>query len=193
MSADEALAQRLQDTVLTPLHAVATRLDSLLALTREPPVQRRVAETAAELERVAAALRSQLRDLQRADDDGAVAALRDRVLDAGQRMGCVPRFAADAAVADLEPGVLADVMAVVGEGVDNVVRHAYAGNLEVTITAGAQVVVTVVDDGVGPDDDAPGEGGLARLAALAEARGGTSEITANPDGFGSTLTWRIPG
>lgn len=193
MSADpDALVRQLQAAVLAPLAAVAARLDSVMALATDPQVQRRVGEAAEDLERVAAALRSQLRDLQRSGEDGVIASLREIVLDAGQRIGCAPRFDADPDVVDLAADLLADVETVLREALDNVVRHAYAGSLEVTIAAGSDLVVTVRDDGVGPHDEPPEGGGLARLAALAAARGGTSEIVANSDGFGSTLLWRVP-
>ena len=191
MNPDE-VARQLQDTVLTPLAAVAARLDSVMALTQEPQVQRRIGEVAGEVGRLAGALRAQVRDLQRGDDDGGVAGLRDLVLDAGQRIGTAAKFAADAGVSDLPPDLLDDLTAVLREALDNVVRHAYAGSLEVTITSGAELVVSVRDDGVGPNEEPTSGTGLARLSALAEARGGTSGIAANTDGFGSTFTWSVP-
>lgn len=192
MTDGEGLARQLQDTVLSPLAAVAARLDSVMALAQDAQVQRRIAEVAEELGRVAAALRAQLRDLQRAGDEGAIASLRELVLDAGQRIGCAPRFDADSAVADLDPALLDDVRAVLREGLNNVVRHAYAGSIEVTIAVDTTLTVTVRDDGVGPNDEPPDGGGLGRLSALAAARGGISEIVANSDGFGSQLTWQVP-
>ena len=187
----EEVARQLQDAVLTPLAAVAARLDSVMALAREPQVQRRIGEVAEELGRLAGALRAQVRDLQRGDDDGA-GGLRDLVLDAGQRIGTAAKFAADAAVSDLPPELLGDLTAALREALDNVVRHAYAGTLEVTISAGSAVTVTVRDDGVGPPDELPSETGLDRVRALAEARGGTCVLEANSDGFGSTFSWSVP-
>ena len=188
----EALARQLQEAVLTPLAAVAARLDSVMALAAEPQVQRRVAEVAEELARIAGTLRAQLRDLQRGDDAGAVASLRELVLDAGQRIGCAPRFEVEATVADLDPELLDEVRAVLHEALENVVRHAYAGTIEVSVSVDdRRLTVVVVDDGVGPNDEPSGGTGIADMTARAETRGGSFSIEPN-EPLGTRVTWSVP-
>lgn len=188
----DAVAQQLADGVLAPLSAVAARLDSVMALTRDAQVQRRIGETAAELERIAATLRAQLRDLQRGAASGVTARLRELVLDAGQRIGTSARFDAADEVDALDAALIDDLAAVLQEALQNVIRHAYAGTLEVSVAVqGSAVTLTVCDDGVGPNDEPTSGRGLAGMLARAEARGGTFVIEPN-DPLGTRLIWSVP-
>ena len=58
-----------------------------------------------------------------------------------------------------------DLLATMGEALTNVARHANAARMDVSLTVGDDVVLTVVDDGIGPPT--------------------------HPDG-GTILTWRTP-
>jgi signal transduction histidine kinase len=81
---------------------------------------------------------------------------------------------------------------VVREAVTNVARHAQASRVDVDVDVGADVVVRVVDDGIGIPETVlePGDG-LANLAHRAAAAQGTFMVEAHPDG-GTVLTWRAP-
>ena len=84
-----------------------------------------------------------------------------------------------------------EVSAVLREALSNVVRHAQAKSVEASIAVrGAQVVVTVRDDGVGmPQTDR--RSGLANLAARARERGGVFEIeSVSP--HGTLVRWGVP-
>ena len=63
-----------------------------------------------------------------------------------------------------------DLLATMGEALTNVARHANAARVDVSLTVGDDVVLTVVDDGI----------------AAARPTGAT-----HPDG-GTILTWRTP-
>jgi signal transduction histidine kinase len=192
VSEHDAIAQQLEEGVLTPLSAVAARLDSVMALTQDAQVQRRVGEAAAELERIAATLRGQLRELQRGASTGVRSRLRELVLDAGQRLGCSPRFEAGDELDELPEPLAEDLAAVLEEALANVVRHAYAGTLAVSVTSdGGALTLVVADDGVGPNDEPTSGRGLADMQARAEARGGSSVIAPN-DPLGARVTWSVP-
>lgn len=80
------------------------------------------------------------------------------------------------------------------EAVRNVLRHASATHVHVSLTA-EPLRLTVRDDGVGlPVGDEPrrrGSVGLDLLASLAEAQGGTLTVT-GPPGEGTTLVLEVP-
>ncbi len=80
------------------------------------------------------------------------------------------------------------------EAVRNVVRHASASHVWLSLT-GSPLVLTVRDDGVGlPAEDQPrrrGSVGLELVRALAEAQGGTLTVTGEP-GAGTTLRLEVP-
>ena len=84
-----------------------------------------------------------------------------------------------------------EVCAVMREALSNVVRHAGASLVEASVAVrGAQVVVTVRDDGTGmPETDR--RSGLANLAARARERGGT--FTIDPvQPHGTQVRWSVP-
>ena len=91
----------------------------------------------------------------------------------------------------LDLGLGDEVAAVMREALSNVVRHAHATAVELSVAVrGAAVVVTIRDDGVG----VPASGrrsGLANLAARAAERGGTFTIDAvHPKG--TEIRWGVP-
>ena len=83
-----------------------------------------------------------------------------------------------------------DLLAVLGEALSNVSRHADASAVHVTVAAGAEILVRVVDDGVGINPAAP-QSGLDNMRRRAEKHGGTLSVLSEP-GAGTTLTWAVP-
>jgi two-component system NarL family sensor kinase len=90
------------------------------------------------------------------------------------------------------------VARVLGEALRNVVRHAGAGVVAVTVQVqGGVVVGSVVDDGVGADDDdvtralASGHVGLLVSRALVESIGGTFTFGRNRTD-GTSLQFTVP-
>ena len=65
-----------------------------------------------------------------------------------------------------------DVLAVLGEALSNVARHAGASSVDVTLAVGGDVVVAVADDGRGFADDIR-ESGLGNMRERALKHGGT--------------------
>ncbi|WP_234311819.1 alcohol dehydrogenase catalytic domain-containing protein [Streptomyces griseus] len=83
------------------------------------------------------------------------------------------------------------VIAVLGEALSNVARHARAGRTAVALgTDGREVRLAVVDDGVGIPPDGR-RSGLRNMAERAEQLGGSLELTTPADG-GTSLVWRVP-
>lgn len=84
-----------------------------------------------------------------------------------------------------------EVAAVTREALSNTVRHAQATHVEVSVSVrGANVVVSVQDDGVGMPETGR-RSGLANLAARAAERGGTFTIEpAAP--HGTLVRWSVP-
>jgi signal transduction histidine kinase len=78
----------------------------------------------------------------------------------------------------------------VRELVTNVVRHAAASRVAVTLTvADDGVAVVVTDDGRGLDP-AAARSGLANLADRAERRGGALALSPRP--AGTEVRWAVP-
>ena len=82
-----------------------------------------------------------------------------------------------------------DLLAVIRELVTNVVRHASARRVTVTVSAGNKVRVVVADDGIGLSAVTV-RSGLANLADRAERRGGRLTATGGP--AGTEVRWMVP-
>ena len=122
-------------------------------------------------------------------------ALRHRVLDvvaeASAGLETSPRLTFGGAVDLLVDGDLADdVVAVVREGLSNVVRHAAAHTVDIGIVVDDErrVVVTIDDDGAGMPKGARRSSGTANLRDRARRHQGDLELAAREAG-GTRLSW----
>ena len=78
------------------------------------------------------------------------------------------------------------------EALNNVVRHAHAKQCEVTVTlASGELVLRVVDDGVGLGQPYVSGIGITSMRSRVQALGGTFDLGPAPDG-GTLLQARIP-
>jgi two-component system sensor histidine kinase UhpB len=190
------LARDLHDEVNQALAAVSLRL----AATAEgaPP---EFAEELAETQRLATQAMHELLGLARElrpaalDDHGLVPALRTQTRMFGERWGMPANFAADGTRPMLGEFEQLVAYRVVQEALSNIARHAQASRVKVTVMGcnGAEVKVTVADDGNGIDPKrlSNGRSGLAGMrerALLANA-----QIDVRPtDGGGTTVELTLP-
>jgi signal transduction histidine kinase len=102
-----------------------------------------------------------------------------------------PSVRISGAVDTLVPEELAThATAVLREAVSNAIRHSHAGEIVVTVEAATDLIIDVVDDGVGVPL------GIARSGLLGVERraakcGGMAVVVPGPEG-GTRLTWRAP-
>jgi signal transduction histidine kinase len=102
-----------------------------------------------------------------------------------------PSLSFEGPVRTLVEGDLApDVLAVLGEALSNASRHAEASAVDVVLTAGNRVTLSVVDNGKGLQG-ATSESGLRNMRERAENHDGTFEVTSSPGG-GTSLVWSVP-
>jgi signal transduction histidine kinase len=113
--------------------------------------------------------------------------------EAGRSLGFDPSVLLDGPVdTRLSEALAADLLSTLREALSNVVRHANAQHVQVEVSVDRGVELRVVDDGVGPPAEGAGAGnGLRNMAARAERRGGTMDLSAGADG-GTVLTWTVP-
>lgn len=196
MSSDElaAVAARLNEELSTRLAAVAARLDALMVRVADADVQRVIGQAAAELAELTSGVRAIIVDLQRGDDDptSVTGRIRALTLGVGQRLGCTPRITLDGPLDELDADLGDDLVAVADEALTNVVRHSYAGAVELAATlSDGRLTLQVRDDGVGPNEEPAGGTGLPSMRAKAEDRGG--EFTVEPnEPLGTLLRWSVP-
>ncbi|SDN98491.1 GAF domain-containing protein [Geodermatophilus sp. DSM 45219] len=189
----DRIARDLHDHVVQRIFATGLALDRVSRSLEEerPETAAALAERVDELDGTIARIRSAIFELHEADD-ASPDAVRTRIVDVvrsitgGQGLRPDVRLRGED---DLPPALLPDVIAVVRELVTNVVRHAQATRVTVTVTVDAEVRVVVTDNGVGLPAVAV-RSGLTNLADRAERHGGRLTTSTGPKG--TQIRWNVP-
>ncbi|WP_433507356.1 GAF domain-containing sensor histidine kinase [Pseudonocardia halophobica] len=189
----DRIARDLHDHVIQRLFATGLKLQSTMRRAVRSDVQDRVRQAVDELDETVREIRTAIFDLHGADQGGG--GVRRRLLDtvdeivAGSAM--TPSIRTSGPVDTLVPAELVPhLLAAVREGTTNAVRHSGGRTVTVTLEAGADLVLQIVDDGTGMPSDVA-RSGLHNLAERAEELGGTLEVRRRPGG-GTRLAWRVP-
>jgi signal transduction histidine kinase len=194
MQADrDRIARDLHDHVVQRLFATALTLDRLSRSLQEehPEAADRLSRSVDELDGTMSEIRAAIFELHQ--DGPEPATVRSQLADVvrsateGHDLRRDVRFRGP--VDDLPRDLVPDLVAVVRELVTNVVRHAAASRVTVTVGVADEVTVAVADDGTGlPEVTA--RSGLANLADRAERRGGTLRTSAGRSG--TRVCWAVP-
>ena len=191
----DRIARDLHDLIIQRLFAVGLGLQGVLPQVLQPDVVQKLSDFVDDLDATIRDVRTTIFSLQ--EPQARPSGLRGEVLRTVTAAAAVLRFEpkltmsgpVDSAVSDrLRPQVLA----VIGEGLSNVARHAQATEVEVRVeVSGRTVAVMIRDNGIGPAaDDVPGQG-TVNLAARARLLGGTFTLQRGECG-GAELCWSVP-
>lgn len=198
----DRIAKDLHDVVIQRLFASAMTLMSTVRLINSAEAEERVQRTIDELDGTIREIRSTIFDLQNPPSRQDTS-LRERILrlaeNTAHSLGCHPGVSLDGPIdASVPDEVGEQLLAVLGEGLTNVARHARATEVHVSVGVEEKSVtgrptalaLCVTDNGVG----LPKEGrrsGLRNMEQRAEALGG--EFTARRGEIsGTVLTWKVP-
>ncbi len=190
----ERIARDLHDRVIQRLFATGMALQAAERHVSEPREAARVGEAVDELDDIIREIRNLIFGLQRPLRHGLRVELLAVADAARESLGFEPRVHLDGPVDSVVPEVAADhLLATLREALSNVARHAQASQVDVVVAVGADLLLQVVDDGIGFDPGTDrGEGnGLANLAERAMALGGKLTF-ARRSGRGTLLEWRVP-
>ncbi len=190
----DRIARDLHDHVIQRLFAAGLQLQSTINRITEPNAQARVQQTVDDLDATIREIRTAIFNLQTAGDPTSTSvrrALLDTANEAVAGFGIVASVRIDGAVDTLVTGeVAAHAVAVVREAVSNAVRHGRPDRVTLTVEAGGELVIDVLDDGVGIDSG-HARSGLRNLEQRAVECGGTLAVRPEPAG-GTRLVWRVP-
>ncbi|WNV87482.1 GAF domain-containing sensor histidine kinase [Umezawaea sp. Da 62-37] len=188
----DRIARDLHDHVIQRLFSTGLSLQGTL---RRPDgeIRARVRTAIEQLDQTVQEIRTSIFDLQDAGE-GRVG-LRRRLLDLIAELSEDAPLSPSVRMSGTVDNSVSDeigehAMAVVGEAVSNALRHARATELVVTVEATDELVISVVDNGVGM----PGEvarSGLRNLEQRAGGLGGSLTLVPEPVG-GTRLTWQVP-
>jgi signal transduction histidine kinase len=188
------IARDLHDHVIQSLFATGLNLEDVAARA-EGDISTRIGTEIDAIDQAIAQIRQSIFEL-RHDARPVATSLRTRILQivdhlTGQSPGTTQLILTGPVDTVISGTCRDDVAAVVTEALVNVVRHAEASKVDITVTAtDGTVLVEVSDDGIGPGDG-PEVSGLANLRRRAESRGGTFGLHKRPDG-GTRLAWSVP-
>jgi len=190
----ERIARDLHDIVIQQLFASGMTLQGVWSRIKDPDVAQRVATVVDDLDRTIREIRSVIFGLQAFGE--ASRGLRQDVMvvasEAGEHLASEARVHFDGPVETIGAEVAAQLLPTLREALSNVARHARASAVEVTVAVDDDVVLRVVDDGVGIQAARGTSGrGLHNMADRAERLGGRCEFRDAPDG-GTVLEWTVP-
>jgi signal transduction histidine kinase len=194
----ERIARDLHDTVIQRLFATGLSLQATLRLVRTDAdaTETRIEAAVDDLDLTVKHIRSAIFELEssRVSRSGGV---RERVLGLGREaagaLGFEPRCFFDGPVdSGVGDDLAGDLLATLREALSNIARHAHATRAEVEIVVTDQVVLRVVDDGIGPPVPDTRRGhGLKNMDARAARHGGRFEVRAGL-AAGTVLEWQVP-
>jgi signal transduction histidine kinase len=191
----DRIAGDLHDHVIQRLFATGMSLQGGIQRIGDVEARRRVVRAIEQLDQTVREIRTSIFDLNTSDDDSGRISLRRRMLDVVAELSAgspvSPSIRINGAVDTLVPPDVGEhALAVLREGVSNAIRHAKAKEIIVTVEAGDDLIIDVLDDGVGVPADLA-RSGLLNVERRAGDCGGTTSLTPGPKG-GTRLTWRAP-
>jgi signal transduction histidine kinase len=184
----DRIARDMHDHVIQRLFATGLSLQSTSRLAEHPSVRGRLNEAVDSLDAAIKDIRQTIFALHRAKPPRELhEEVAELVRASTQTLGFVPDLTIDGRLDSLTAELEADLVAVVREGLANVVRHAEATSASVRITVDGTLQIEVDDDGVGVSPGAV-QSGLANLRERAESHGGSLHLRARTP-RGTALLW----
>ncbi|MGW3399846.1 sensor histidine kinase, partial [Streptomyces hydrogenans] len=194
----DRIARDLHDLAIQRLFATGMTLQSARRFVEHPEAVDRLTRAIDDLDTTIKIIRSTIFGLREHDTPGTAPRLRSRIVSvvdaAAETLGFAPALRMEGLLdTDVPVDVADDVVAVIGEALTNVARHAHARSADVTVRADDGVLeVNVADDGTGLPPDRV-DRGLRNIAERAERLDGRLSLhsPAEPAG-GTRLSWRVP-
>jgi signal transduction histidine kinase len=188
----ERIARDLHDVVIQRLFATGMQLQGVAPQALRPEAAKRINAAVDDLDATIRDIRRSIFELRAPVGVSLRTELRDAVEAVTATLGFRPVLDVSGPVDSAVPGdVVPELLAVLREALSNVIRHAGASAVRVSVHAtGAEVVIRVEDNGIGTDP-ATARGGLVNMAERAADLGGSCTISPADD-HGTVVTWRAP-
>lgn len=189
----DRIARDLHDQVIQRLFAVGLAMQGTQRLARSATLGARLTEHIDQLQEIITEIRSAIFDLQHSTGDAdprVRSRLRGTVDEVTAETGIHTTVRMSGPLETLPSTIAEHAEAVVREALSNVVQHADASELTLTVSADTELRIVVTDNGRGIPDGVA-HSGLGNLTRRATDTGGRCTITANIGG-GTRLTWSVP-
>jgi signal transduction histidine kinase len=189
----DRIGRDLHDVVIQRLFATGLSLQGTRRRTEDPEVDARLDEAVQDIDETIAAIRRTIFELGSTDDSADLQTQARQVVDrAATALKFRPSLVFEGPIRlRVDPAIVPDAVAVLGEALSNTTRHAHASHVDVLVgVAGDALTVRVVDDGIGIPTQRT-ESGLANMRERADRLGGRCTIGPGPLS-GTTLEWSVP-
>ncbi|GAA1072594.1 GAF domain-containing sensor histidine kinase [Kitasatospora arboriphila] len=191
----DRIARDLHDLAIQRLFATGMTLQGAIRFIEHPEASERVLRAIDDLDETAKTIRSTIFGLRAKRSGPAGKGLRARVVETVDRAAAVLGFTPALRMTGLidvtaPPEAAEEALAVLQEALSNAARHSGATSVEVELAAGADLVLTITDNGIGLPEGGR-RSGLANLAERAAAMGGGFDARVRAGG-GTELVWRVP-
>ncbi|KFU81714.1 Histidine kinase-, DNA gyrase B-, and HSP90-like ATPase [Amycolatopsis lurida] len=192
----DRIARDLHDHVIQRLFAVGLAMQSTHRRADSPELRRRIGESIDQMHEIVHEIRTAIFDLHGGEAGQRGVRLRHRLYDSiAELTDDTPTHPTVSLSGPLDSIPLAfaeHAEAVVRESVGNVVRHARASAVSVSVAVKDDVLrIVVTDDGTGISGEPGGPGGLRNLRDRAERAGGTFRAETK-EGGGTKAEWSAP-
>ncbi|MEU8436124.1 GAF domain-containing protein [Streptomyces sp. NPDC029216] len=194
----DRIARDLHDLAIQRLFATGMTLQSAQRFVDHPEASERLARAVDDLDATIKIIRSTIFGLRDRGTPATGSKLRSRAVhaldEAAGPLGFAPALRMEGLIdTDVPPAVADEALAVLGEALTNVARHARADHVEVLISAADGILtVAVTDDGTGMPDGGR-RSGLRNLTERAQRLGGRMTVASRgPGERGTRLEWQVP-
>ena len=188
----ERIARDLHDVVIQRLFAAGLGLQSVSRLIGREDLRKRLDQTVTDLDTTIRDIRTAIFELRAPAAASLHSDLIGTVDEAAELLGFRPTLQVTGLIDRGVPDALRpEILAVLREALSNVVRHAHAHGVDVTVNVAADLfVLQVRDDGIGIGAGGAGNG-LGNMRSRAEDRAGEFSL-ASVEPHGALLTWSVP-
>ncbi|WP_204166107.1 GAF domain-containing protein [Streptomyces sp. NEAU-S7GS2] len=192
----ERIARDLHDLAIQRLFATGMTLQSALRFVDHPEASERLFRAVDDLDETIKIIRSTIFGLRAHHSGRAAQGLRSRTVSAVEQaarlLGFTPSLRMEGLIdTDVPPETADHVLAVLGEALCNMARHAHASAADVSlIVRDRTLMLTAMDNSVGISQGGR-RSGLNNLAKRAASLGGEMTVETPAEG-GTFLVWRVP-
>lgn len=188
----DRIARDLHDHVIQRLFAVGLSLQSTHQRAKSAEVQRRLSDSIDDLQEIVQDIRTAIFDLHSGDEGPSRLRrrLHDVIAQTTADTGLRVTIRMFGPLSVIEPSLADHAEAVLREALSNVVRHASATTVTISVSVLDDLTIEVTDNGIGIPADAH-RSGLNNLASRAIDSNGSITVERGASG-GTTLLWSAP-
>lgn len=190
----ERMARDLHDVVIQRLFATGLAAQALQARVTDTALAARAGAIVDQLDETIREIRTVIFSLQApnpTEELGFRRQLLDLVEEFRDVLGFTPRLSFSGSMETVRADTVREILAILGEALTNVARHAHATAVEVMVEADGDLFLRVLDNGIGLADTRTDGNGLRNMVDRAALLGGLLTAKADADN-GTVVECRVP-